>query len=435
VRRWWELTRLALDGVRRTPLRVALTSAGVAIATGALVSMVAFALGIQEQVEEPFHKSELLNRMDVMPGKGNESGAENSPSVILNDPALEEIAAIPEVALVYPELHLDKLEVINGKKTVTAAATGLPPEAGRLRFVRDALVAGRFFEDGATQEVILGNRLTKTLGFETPAAAVGQTLTLKIKGLTPKAGTTFRFEDRQLEIRVAGVWNPPGGKPGYRPEGVLLPLALLRELPGVQVESALERLLHGRADEPSGYARVVVRVERPQDLFVVERRLRELGYRTETFLSQFKDIRKGFIIMDLVLTAVGTVALVVAGLGIVNTLLMAVLERYREIGTYKALGASDGDVRLIFLAEAGLVGLLGGFGGLILGRVVSWLIDVVVNGLARNQGIDEPIMFFAFPARLLLGALAFAVVVSLVSGVYPAARAARVDPIRALRAE
>ena len=133
--------------------------------------------------------------------------------------------------------------------------------------------------------------------------------------------------------------------------------------------------------------------------------------------------------------AVGSVALVVAGLGIVNTLLMSVLERYREIGTYKALGASDGDVRVLFLAEAGLVGLLGGLGGLALGRVVSWLLEVIVNGIARSKGIDEPVMVFAFPWQLLAGAVLFALAVSVAGGVYPASRAARVDPIRALRAE
>jgi putative ABC transport system permease protein len=186
---------------------------------------------------------------------------------------------------------------------------------------------------------------------------------------------------------------------------------------------------------PPTYERLVVRVKGPSDLFVVEKKIKAMGFQTETLLARVKQIREAFLIMDLVLTSVGTVALVVAGLGIINTLLMAVLERYREIGTYKALGASDGDVRVIFLSEAGLVGLTGGLGGLALGRVVAWIIEIVVNGIARNRGIDEPIVAFSFPFLLLAGAVLFAIAVSLVSGVYPAMRAARIDPIQALRGE
>jgi putative ABC transport system permease protein len=423
---------LALAGVRRTPLRVTLTSAGVAIATGALLSMVAFALGVQEQVEAPFHKSELFNRLDVTPIRSAEGGsAEPAP---LDAAALARIKALPGVALAYSEMHLEDLDIRRGESSATTTAAGLPREAGRLRFVADALIAGRFF-DASGNQVILGKKVVKTLGFPTPEAAVGETLMLKAQGLSPGGGDTFRFERRQVEVRVVGVWDPPGGKAGFRSDGVLLPLDLLGDLPGVQFSSALERLLHGRDQPGRGFGRAVVRVEHPADLFLVEQRIGEMGFRTQTFLSQFKDVRKGFLLLDLLLTAVGTVALVVAGLGILNTLLMAVLERFREIGTYKALGASDGDVRVLFLTEAALVGLFGGLAGLALGRVVSWILEVVVNAIARNRGIDDPVVFFAFPWWLLLGAVLFAVAVSLLSGVYPASRAARVDPIRALRSE
>jgi putative ABC transport system permease protein len=214
-----------------------------------------------------------------------------------------------------------------------------------------------------------------------------------------------------------------------------LPQDVIKDLPGVQFDSALHWLRVGKPGLPPTYEHLVVRVKGPSELFEVEKQIKDMGFRAETLLARVKQIREAFLIMDLVLTAVGTVALIVAGLGIINTLLMAVLERYREIGAYKALGASDGDVRVIFLAEAGLVGLAGGLGGLGLGRVVAWIIEVVVNLIAHSRGIDEPIMAFAFPFYLLGGAVLFAIGVSLLSGVYPAMRAARVDPIQALRGE
>jgi putative ABC transport system permease protein len=446
--RLWQLILLALDGVRRTPLRVTLTSAGVAIATGALVSMVGFAFGIQDQVEEPFLKSELFNRIDVTPrlpperpvsndaaGESTAGGDDPSAGPVLDEPALARITALPGVALVYPELFLSPVEVVRDGHPIRTSASGLPRKAGRLRFVQEALLAGRFFQSGDAREVVLGKNLAKALGYAEAGDAVGEPLTLKVKGLSPNQAATFKYEERQLDVQVAGVWDPPGGRSGFRSDALLLPLDLIREMPGVQLDSVLDRLRRGLADAPPGYSRVVVRVNRPGDLFEVEKHLQDMGFRTNNLLTQIKDMRQAFLLMDLVLGAVGTVALVVAGLGIINTLLMAVLERYREIATFKALGASDGDIRLLFLAEAGLVGMLGGVGGLLLGRVVSWGIELVVNEIARRRGIDQPLVFFSFPWYLLLGAVGFAVAVSLISGVYPASRAARVDPIRALRGE
>ncbi len=152
-------------------------------------------------------------------------------------------------------------------------------------------------------------------------------------------------------------------------------------------------------------------------------------------LDALNDLQTAFLVVDIVLAAIGATALIIAGLGIINTLLMAVLERTREIGIYKALGASDGDVRLLFLGEAALVGVFGGVGGLLLGRVVSWLIQMGANAFAESRGITAEIDLFRFPLWLLGGAVLFSMLMSILSGVYPASRAARIEPIRALRSE
>ncbi|MGH9389731.1 MAG: ABC transporter permease, partial [Vicinamibacteria bacterium] len=158
-------------GVGRTPLRVALTALGVAIATGALISMVAFAQGVQSQAEKPFRKLELLNTIDVT----SEDDAEGAAAVkgtaeasLLDDDALARMAAIPGVALAYPRLTLAGIQATCGGKTRTTFAMALPREASRLEFVKELVVAGRFFGPGGTEEVLIGKKLSRGLGFATP---------------------------------------------------------------------------------------------------------------------------------------------------------------------------------------------------------------------------------------------------------------------------
>lgn len=407
--RLWQLLLLAAQGVRRTPLRVTLTALGVAIASGSLVSLVAFAIGLQSNAETPFRKLDLLSRIEVG-AKGTNPGARGGgrdapppDAALLDDAVLARFRGIPGVELAYPETLLGGIEIAREGKSRRTFVTGLPREAGRLAFVADLIVAGSYFGADGGAEALLGSSLVRDLGFEKPEDAVGQTVTLIASGLSPSVARSFAFERRQLELRIAGVVDPVGWGIGPGAEAAILPLDLVRDLPGIRFESALQQLRGGRAEVRDGYSRVVVRVGRPSDAPVVEEKIRAMGFETMTMLTRLEELRTFFVVVDLLLAAVGTVALVVAGLGIINTLLMAVLERKREIGAYKALGATDGDVRTIFLAEAALVGLLGGAGGLVLGRVVSALIELGVNQYARRQGIDQLIAVFQFPPWLLGG--------------------------------
>jgi putative ABC transport system permease protein len=110
----------------------------------------------------------------------------------------------------------------------------------------------------------------------------------------------------------------------------------------------------------------------------------------------------------------------------------SILERTREIGIMKAIGGSEGDIRKIFFVEAATIGVIGGVFGLILGWVVTRIANVIANSYLRPEGF-APVDFFFIPLWLIMGAIAFAVGVSLLAGVYPAVRAARVDPVQALR--
>jgi putative ABC transport system permease protein len=131
-------------------------------------------------------------------------------------------------------------------------------------------------------------------------------------------------------------------------------------------------------------------------------------------------------------SAVGSIALAVASLGIMNTMVMSILERTREIGIMKAIGGSDSDVRRIFLIEAAVIGVIGGIAGLMLGWAVGRIINFGANQYIVSQGGTAGNLF-SIPAWLIGSAIAFSILVSLGAGAYPARRAARLDPIQALR--
>jgi putative ABC transport system permease protein len=158
-----------------------------------------------------------------------------------------------------------------------------------------------------------------------------------------------------------------------------------------------------------------------------------LGYSVFSVSDALAGAKNAFIVLDIVLGLIGSIALAVSSLGIVNTMVMSILERTREIGIMKAIGAGNVDVRRIFLIEASVIGLLGGALGIALGWIVGQLINLGANIYIRSQGGTDGISLFSLPLWLSAGAIAFSILVSLVAGSYPASRAARLDPIHALR--
>src|SRR5437879_7205530 len=185
--------------------------------------------------------------------------------------------------------------------------------------------------------------------------------------------------------------------------------------------------------QSEGYGSAVVRFTNPVELTEVRRQLTEKGFGSFSIVDQLDQIRTVFLIIDSVLGLLGGISLLVASFGIANTMIMSILERTREIGIMKAIGAEDREIKLIFFFEAAVIGFTGG----VIGALAAWGIDGVANRLAyrfilKPQGASF-VDFFSLLPYLWLGAIAFALCVSILAALYPAARAARIDPVRALR--
>lgn len=449
---WPDLFRMAVGNLWRSRLRTFLTAAGVIIGIGALVSMLSFGTGMQRYYARAFQRHEAFTLLRVRaaadPAPQERPRPEAAPPGF-GEEALERVRRIPGVVLVYRDASVP-VQLRREGRQVNLLLRAVPPEVRDFPPF-DRLAAGGFFSSGSAREIILSDRMLARLELRDAEAAVGaevQVVTARLnlrdilsivrsRGIP---GDTGLFASEAVPFRIVGVWR----EELFRSEvtgSAFVPEGTAEELGALPFSSVFEFL--DRAAGPQGAgpgpATVFVRVGRPQDTDRVARLLREEGYEVFSFLEQFGEVRRAILAWNGILASVGLIALVVAALGIINTMVTAVLERTRQIGILMAIGASRADIRRIFLFEAGSIGLIGGAAGILLGVALSRAANLLGNQIVRESGVPiaesglPPVDFFVTPWWLMLGALLFAVTLALLAAVYPAGRAARMDPVQSLR--
>jgi putative ABC transport system permease protein len=234
---------------------------------------------------------------------------------------------------------------------------------------------------------------------------------------------------RTVQVRVTGVIAETNNEPDY---SLYMPLSDV---------TTYNEWFQGRRINRArdGYPQLVVQVDEVSEAVAVAEQITNLGYQAFTTQQFVQGINTTFIILQVVLGGVGAIALLVAAIGIANTMTMAILERTREIGLMKAVGATNRDVLSVFLGEAGGIGFIGGLGGVALGWILSQIINTVAVAYLAQQaaegGGQAPSVIVFTPLWLPIFTLIFAVIVGLGSGLYPALRAATLVPVNALKYE
>jgi putative ABC transport system permease protein len=284
---------------------------------------------------------------------------------------------------------------------------------------------------------LLGQELTMRYAQRVSAPSAAEDPAGKSSAATVPAQSSsdegYSVISREQKLKIVGISDlDPDSMRGAARARVFLPLKLAQDLRVMQ-PSDVRDSMRGFNKQPS-YSTISVRVRSPKQVEAVEQAIKKLGFNTFSILDATRSLRQFFAVLDLFLGIFGSLALAVASIGIVNTLVMAILERRREIGIMKAIGASDSDVKKLFFAEAGAMGLLGGVVGVALGWTIGHIINLGTNIYLKRQALP-PESFWSVPWWLVGAAIVFAFIVSLVSGLYPAARAARLDPVQALRYE
>jgi putative ABC transport system permease protein len=521
-----DIIALALRNLRQSKLRTALTAIGVIVGVAAIVTMVSFGFGLQQNIiAQAFSRLDAFTAITVLgadaddllamsegrtafdegedetakpdasaspepaPALVENNRAPRRPQRALDDETIAEIRKMDGVRFAAPIVSFSSYVRYNGRTRFQSIAGAMANDDPRFK---NFLAGGGFSSDESNEAVVaesfLGafkpesfrgrrNRRGNPSGPFRPAqtktdqerqaeaqqALGNEIVLLSLPSGNAAQGSIFGIPLLNLPGESAGSEDVPPDEGRFerhvfRIVGVLkadnglsigpfananfyLPMEQAKRL-RLANQSPMERMgeaLTARAGQPDQerYRAVELRVTDPGRIKPVTEKISQMGLRAFSVTSQLEEIERIFLIINSSLALLGGISLLVAAFGISNTMIMSIRERTREIGIMKAIGGSDGEIMRIFFVEASLIGLLGG----VLGVISGWLIDRVANSLA-NQWITRQtgqamrhVEFFSIPWYLTAGAILFALLVSLAAAIYPALRAAKVDPIKALRYE
>jgi putative ABC transport system permease protein len=444
-----DLLAQIFENLGRRKARVGLTAIGVVIGTAALVILVSLGAGLQRNAAQQLGGIQDLTRIEVWPtygevmykgggGGGMGMAVEISPGggiaagqTLITDDSLLQMAELPGVVGVYPRDFLQGQAVfVYGRLETYPQVLGVPPEyladenyeiqAGVGNLARGTAVIGAM-----VPQSFYDPRARPGQPPPSPPELFDEMLRLSLTRWTREGSE----ERRTYQVRVAGVIAETAGEPDWT---IYLPLE--------EVTAYNQWFMGRRIDRTrEGYPTAIVRVEDPSRALEVGDQISSMGFQAYTPQEYLQGINSFFIVLQVVFGGVGFIAMLVAAIGIANTMTMAILERTREIGLMKAVGATNRDVLAIFLGEAGGIGLVGGLGGVFLGWSAGELMNILalayLAGQASESGGLPPAVAVFTPTWLLGIALGFATAVGLISGLYPALRAATLVPVTALKYE
>ena len=430
----FDLLKLIFDNLSRRKARVALTAIGVVIGTAAVVVLVSLAIGLQQNATNQLYGIGDLTQIQVYPNYGDyyesmETGT--TSTTMITEASLAELAAIPGVQDVIPRDYIMGSAMLKYNR-LESYANIIGVGTSTLEFLGTALQGGVYDLERGT--AVIGAMIPSSFynpqwrpGQEppTPPELLGQQVRMDIIKWDNE-GNEIR---KTVSIRIVGILVETMGESDW---SIYMSLA--------DVTAYNEWFMGRRINrEKDGYNQVVVKAEDVNQVLSITETITNLGYQAYTPQSYIQGINSFFLVLQVIFGGVGAIALLVAAIGIANTMAMAILERTREIGLMKAVGATNRDVLSIFLGEAAGIGFLGGLGGIIVGWSAGQIINVLaiayLAGRAAQQGGLPPSSAVFTPVWLPLFALIFSTLIGILSGLYPALRAATMVPVIALKYE
>ncbi|MGE5613876.1 MAG: ABC transporter permease [Bacillota bacterium] len=460
-----DLIRIAFRNFMRRKVRSVLTILGVIIGTASIVVMLSLGIGMNESFKRQLERMGSLNVIDVNRYYFQEDGMGGgiSRETVLDDKAVAKIAAIEGVEAVSPYLRTG-LKLVSGKYTMYANVVGIDPKT--LEAFDFKVADGRLLTEEDTTALLFGsntpydfyNPRVNTVRYGKPMFIGGgrfregsvERPEPDVDVLNDKLIMTFDMS--YGERKSAGMGGQTGNKPPklYKVKGV----GILEEsqdeksfsifmnieyLKKIMKENERQQgaggARSGNSRQQEGYDQVKVKVKDMKDVQRVQEQIKEMGFGAYSLIDILESMQETSATLQAVLGGIGAISLFVAALGITNTMIMSIYERTREIGVMKVLGCMLGDIRNLFLFEAGLIGFIGGLLGLGFSYGASAVLNRFAGGGIFGGGYGGDSVISVIPLWLAMLSLCFATLVGIISGFMPARRAMKLSALEAIRTE
>ncbi len=437
--RFFDLLTMSINNLRRRKLRTALTVLGVVIGTASIVVMVSLGIGLKEMTLEQYASSGSLTKIQVSRNY-NWGGSDNEEESFIVDDTIKAFSGLPHVTAVSPVLSV-YVNMRQGAYSGSANVMGLSQEG--LQEIK--LKEGRLPDPNAqSMELVIGNMVARDFYNTKTGSGYWDTGKMPDVDLYQQPFfTTFQSSSSEGQPEKKYLFPVCGMVEGSAEEynefsyGVYTDIDLLKtQLKRVYKKQAIPGQPTNKKGKPYNYFvydSAYVYVDDMDHVMEVQSAIRDMGYNAYSNMEWLEQAQKQTDMIQAVLGGIGAVSLFVAAIGIANTMMMSIYERTKEIGVLKVLGCALGDIRSMFLMEAGFIGFLGGTVGLVLSAAVSMAVNRVLGGAlmggTSGGGISR------IPPWLAVSAVIFAIIIGMLAGLFPALRAMRLSPLAAIRNE
>ena len=430
-----DLIRMGVKNLWRRKLRTSLTILGVVIGTSSIIVMLSLGFGMSQAFEDQIASWGSLTTINVRKqwSEGNIPG-QKIPD--LNDKSVNDFKQIPNVEAVSPILETYGT-IINGRYISSVPIRGIDPST--MEAFGFEAQEGRLLENTDSLHVVFGSYMANS--FYDPGSRVWREIKVDLMRdrmkltLGPIEGNSMMGQSNQNSVKYkeydfvsAGILTEGDWESSY---GIYMPISQVEQM--IEDKNKAENVRPDRNNK-SKYNQINVKVSDSKYVKDIQDFIKESGYEAYSLNDQLDFVKEQTMVIQLVLGGIGAVSLLVAAIGITNTMIMSIYERTKEIGVMKVIGASLKDIKRLFLLESALIGFLGG----LVGISFSYGLSFVINKLGANFGASMGAMdakISIIPIWLALVAMVFSGLIGIISGYFPARRAMNLSALEAIRTE